>query len=77
MGGLFSSGGSAPTYIPTPAAVQATMPNSVDANKAASDAEDKIKRQLAAKSNAANNIVTDPLGVSTPVSINNKTLLGQ
>ncbi len=76
MGGLFGGGGS-PTYIPAPAAVQAQMPNSVDASKAQSDAADKIKKQLAAQSNSSNNISTSPLGIESTVPVQNKTLLGQ
>ncbi len=70
-------GSSSPTYIPVAQSVQATAPSSVDANKAVDDANEKIKKQLAAKTNTENNTLTSPLGASGTATVNNKTLLGE
>ena len=77
MGGLFGGGSGAPSYIPVPQPVQARSPESVDANKAVSDTESKIKKQLAAKTSMENNISTSPLGVNSAISVQDKVLLGQ
>lgn len=77
MGGIFGGGGGSPTYIPAPQPVQATLPDSVDANKSVADTEDKIRKQIASKTSTENNIATSALGVNNSANVQNKQLLGQ
>ena len=73
MGGIFGGGrgSSSPAFIPSTNATY--QERAVDADKSASDAADKQRKQLAANSN----IATSAQGLTTQANVSDKTLLGQ